>query len=387
LRLRIGILTGGGDVPGLNPCIKAVTCTAFEQGWDVIGIRRGWSGLLDYDPDDATSAARCLYPLSPKVVRTIDRGGGTILHTSRITPEKVKSEDVPAFLAGRYEVSPGKGTVDCTDHILDVIDRLGIDAMIPIGGDGTLSFAARLHREGVKIMSVPKTMDNDVYGTDYCIGFSTAVSRSVEDISGLRTSAGSHERIAIVELFGRFSGETALVSGYLADVDRTLIAEQPFDIARLSELLAKDRAENPSNYAMVVISEGATIEGGEIVQRGPADAHGNRKLGGIGQIVSDEVHRITGISTITQNLGYLMRAGPPDALDRMVAKSYGIMAVQLLSEGRHGLMMALRNGSYTAVPADTCLQGQKRVDIAAFYDAKAYRPRIARTCGMPMFLY
>lgn len=387
MRLRIGILTGGGDVPGLNPCIKAVTCTAAEQGWDVIGIRRGWSGLLEYDPDDETSAARCLYPLSPKAVRTIDRAGGTILHTSRVTPEKVTPEQVPAFLAGRYETSPDKGTVDCTGHILDAIDRLKIDAMVPIGGDGTLSFAARLHREGVRIMSVPKTMDNDVYGTDCCIGFSTAVSRSVEDIGGLRTSAGSHERIAIVELFGRFSGETALVSGYLADVDRTLIAEQPFDIARLAELLARDRSENPSNYAMVVISEGATMEGGEIVQRGPADAHGNRKLGGIGQIVSDEVSRRTGISTITQNLGYLMRAGPPDALDQMVAKSYGMMAVQLLSEGRHGLMMALRNGSYTAVPADTCLQGQKRVDIAAFYDVAAYRPRIARAYGMPMFLY
>jgi len=385
--LRIGVLTGGGDVPGLNPCIKAVTTTAAEQGWETLGIRRGWSGLLHYNVDDETSAARCLYPLTPRAVRTIDRAGGTVLHTSRVTPEKVKPADVPAFLAGRFKPSPATGLVDCTQHILDIIEHLGIDAMVPIGGDGTLSFAARLHREGVRIMSVPKTMDNDVYGTDCCIGFSTAVSRSVEDINGLRTSAGSHERIAVVELFGRLSGETALVSGYLADVDRTIIAEQPFDVERLAELLARDRADNPSNYAMVVISEGATIKGGNVIQRGPADAHGNRKLGGIGQIVSDEVSRLTGISTISQELGYLMRAGPPDALDQMVAKSYGMMAVQLLSEGRHGLMMALRKGSYTAVPADTCLEGQKRVDIEAFYDVERYRPRIARAYGMPMFLY
>jgi len=385
--LRIGILTGGGDVPGLNPCIKAVTLTAAEQGWETVGIRRGWSGLLNFDTNDAESRANCLFPLSPQSVRTIDRAGGTILHTSRVTPEKVKPADVPAFLADRFPVSPATGLVDCTQHILDVIDHLGLDAMVPIGGDGTLSFAARLHREGVKIMSVPKTMDNDVFGTDCCIGFSTAVSRSIEYVNGLRTSVGSHERIAVVELFGRFSGETALVAGYLADVDRTLIAEQPFDIERLADLIARDRNDNPSLYAMVVISEGATMEGGRVIERGPADAHGNRKLGGIGEIVSDELNRITGISTISQNLGYLMRAGPPDALDQMVAKSYGMMAIQLLSEGKHGLMMALRNGSYTAVPADTCLQGQKRVDIDAFYDVKTYRPRIARTYGMPMFLY
>ena len=385
--MRIGILTGGGDVPGLNPCIKAVTCTAAEQGWETIGIRRGWSGLLNFDVTDESSQSRCLYPLSPQSVRTIDRAGGTILHTSRVTPEKVKPTDLPTFLVERFPASPATGMVDCTRHIIDVIDHLGIDAMVPIGGDGTLSFAARLHREGVKIMSVPKTMDNDVFGTDCCIGFSTAVSHSVEYINGLRTSAGSHERIAVVELFGRFSGETALVSGYLADVDRTLIAEQPFDIERLAELIVRDRADNPSNYAMVVISEGATIEGKKIVERGPADAYGNRKLGGIGEILSDELKRITGINTISQNLGYLMRAGPPDALDQMVAKSYGMMAIQLLSEGKHGLMMALRNGSYTAVPADTCLQGQKRVDIDAFYDVQAYRPRIAKTYGMPMFLY
>jgi 6-phosphofructokinase 1 len=364
--MRIGVLTGGGDVPGLNPCIKAVTRTASELGWEVVGIRRGWNGLLNINMDDKTSAAEWLMPLTPKNVRTIDRAGGTILHTSRINPEKVNPADVPAFLSGRYAASPGDGTVDCTAHVL---------------------IAARLYREGVKVMSIPKTMDNDVYGTDCCIGFSTAVSRSSEHINRLRTSAGSHERIAVIELFGRNSGETALISGYLADVDRTLIAELPFDTLRLAELLVKDRADNPSNYAMVVISEGAKMLGGEVVQRGPADAYGNRKLGGIGQILGDELSRITGIDTITQNLGYIMRSGAPDALDQMVAKSYGMMAIQILSGDKHGLMMALRDGKYTTVPADTCLQGQKRVDIDELYDVEAYRPRITRAFGKPMFLY
>jgi len=385
--MRIGVLTGGGDVPGLNPCIKAVTRTASELGWDVVGIRRGWNGLLNFNVDDETRAAEWLMPRNPKNVRTIDRAGGTILHPSRSNPEKVMPADVPAFLKGRFAASPSGGTVDCTAHVLKVIEDLKIDALVPIGGDGTLSFAARLYRENIKIMSIPKTMDNDVYGTDCCIGFSTAVSRSSEHINRLRTSVGSHERIAVIELFGRNSGETALISGYLADVDRTLIAELPFDTHRLAELLVKDRADNPSNYAMVVISEGAKMLGGEVVQHGPIDAYGNRRLGGIGQILGDELSRITGIGTITQNLGYMMRSGVPDALDQMVAKSYGIMAVQLLSGDQHGLMMALRDGKYTTVPADTCLQGRKRVDIDELYDVEAYRPRITRVFGKPMFLY
>lgn len=374
-------------MPGLNPCIKAATRSAAALGWETVGVLRGWQGLLSFNPDDSSSEGRCIRPLNAKSVRTIDRTGGTILHTSRVTPEKVKPADVPAFLQGRYPTSADTGLVDCTSHILDVIEFLGIDALVPIGGDGTLSFAARLHREGVKIMSVPKTMDNDVFGTDYCIGFSTAVSRSVEYLNALRTSVGSHERIAVVELFGRFSGETALVSGYLADADRILIAEQPFNLARLAELIMKDRSDNPSNYAMAVISEGAKFEGGGVVERGPADAYGNRKLGGIGELVSDGLQRLTGVSTISQNLGYLMRAGQPDALDQMVAKSFGMMAIQLLADGKNGLMMALRNGSYTAVPADTCLQGQKRLDIDALYDTETYRPNIAQAYGMPMFLY
>jgi 6-phosphofructokinase 1 len=385
--MRIGILTGGGDVPGLNPCIKAMTRRASELGWEVVGFRRGWSGLLHFNPDDETSASEWLMPLTPKDVRTIDRTGGTVLHTSRTNPGKVKPEDLPEFLQNRFPAPDDGVTIDCTAHVLKVIEHLKIDALAVIGGDDTLSYGARLHREGVRIMSVPKTMDNDVYGTDYCIGFSTAVSRSVEHINALRTSAGSHERLAVIELFGRYSGETALISGYLADVHRVLIAEVPFDVDRLAGFLVADRADNPSNYAMVVVSEGTQMTGGEVVARGEADAYGHRKLGGVGQLLSEELKRITGINIISQGLGYLMRAGAPDALDQMVANSFGTMAAQLLADGKHGLMMALHDGKYTTVPGDTCIQGEKRVDIDAFYDVEAYRPRIARVLGKPMFLY
>ena len=384
--MRIGILTGGGDVPGLNPCIKAVTRRALELGWDVVGFRRGWAGPLNFNPDDETAAIKWLMPLTLNDVRTIDRTGGTILHTSRTNPENLRPTEVPAFLLDKGS-KRDDGSVDCTAHVLKVIEHLKIDALVVIGGDDTLSYGARLHREGVKLISVPKTMDNDVNGTDYCIGFSTAVSRSIELINALRTSTGSHERLAVIELFGRNCGETALISGYLADVDRVLIAEQPFDVSRVAELLVKDRADNPSNYAMVVISEGATMLGGEVIEEGEPDAYGHRKLGGIGQILSAELKHITGINIISQNLGYIMRSGAPDALDQMVAKSYGMMAIQLLSGDKHGLMMALRDGKYTTVPADTCLQGEKRVDIDEFYDVEAYRPHITRTFGKPMFLY
>lgn len=383
--MRIGILTGGGDVPGLNPCIKAATRAAESFGWEMIGFRRGWAGPLNYNPDDKAGSEHLLMPLDRARTRTIDRTGGTILHTSRTKPSKVKKEDVPSFVKGA--TLNEDGTYDCTAHVLRVMESVGIDALIPIGGDDTLSYGARLYQEGMKTMSIPKTMDNDVFGTDYCIGFSTAVTRSIDSITGLRTSTGSHERIAVVELFGRNSGETALMSGALADADRVLIAEVPFDVNRVAELLAADRAANPSNYSMVCVSEGAQMEGGEIIERGEADAYGHRKLGGIGQLLGDEIKRITGINIISQNLGYIMRAGAPDALDQMVSRSYGTMAVQLLAQGQHGLMMALRDGNYTTVPGDTCIQGEKRVDIEAFYDTETYRPRVEQILGKPMFMY
>jgi len=383
--MRIGILTGGGDVPGLNPCIKAATHRAEALGWEIIGFRRGWAGPLNYNPDDKAGSEHLLMPLDRQRVRTINRTGGTILHTSRTKPSKVKKEDVPAFVTDAVENEDG--TFDCTAHVLRVMESVGIDALLPIGGDDTLSYGARLHQEGMKTMSIPKTMDNDVFGTDYCIGFSTAVTRSVDAITGLRTSTGSHERIAVIELFGRNSGETALMSGTLADVDRVLIAEVPFEVTRLAEQLVADRAANPSNYSMVCVSEGAQMLGGEIVERGEADAYGHRKLGGVGQMLGEEIKRITGVNIISQTLGYIMRSGAPDALDQMVARSYGTMAVQLLAEGEHGRMMALRDGRYTTVPGDTCIQGEKRVDIDAFYDVETYRPRVDKVLGKPMFMY
>ncbi len=384
--MRIAILTGGGDVPGLNPCIKAITLGAARQGWDVIGFRRGWAGPLHYDPANPKDSEAHLFRLNRDSTRTIDRTGGTILHSSRTNPAKMKAADLPAFLDSSG-LPQKDGRFDATAHILKVLEALKIDALVAIGGDDTLSYAARLHREGMAVMAAPKTMDNDVYGTDYCIGFSTAVSRSVEMVQALRTPTGSHERIGVIELFGRNCGETALMTGYLADADRTLIAEVPFDIEKLAGLLARDRADNPSHYAMVVLSEGAQMQEGRIVERGQEDAYGHRKLGGIGEMVGEEIARLTGIGVMNQKLGYLMRGGPPDALDQMVARNYGAMVVQLLAEGKHGLMAAIQGGRYTTVPVDSCIQGTRRVDVPALYDIDDYRPRIARIADKPMFLY
>ncbi|HEX9260206.1 MAG TPA: 6-phosphofructokinase, partial [Acidimicrobiales bacterium] len=345
-----------------------------------------WAGVLHYDLDDPSAAAEWVEPLTPKSVRTIDRYGGTHLHTSRTNPQKVRPKDLPKFLEGRFPEND-EGRIDCTPYVLKVLDELGVEALVPIGGDDTLSFAVRLHREGVRVVGVPKTMDNDVFGTDYCIGFSTAVTRSVEYIHALRTPAGSHERIAVVELFGRNSGETALISGYLADVDRALISEVPFDVERLAELLVDDRRRNPSSYAVVVVSEGATMLGGQIVEYGQEDAYGHKKLGGIGQAVGDALKQITGIDIVNQQLAYLMRAGAPDSLDRMVAVSYGSLAVQQLQRGHAGVMVALQNGVYTTVPIDTCVSGIKRVDVDELYDSDTYRPRVGHLLGKPMFLY
>lgn len=382
--MKVGILTGGGDVPGLNACIKAATNRASEEGHIVVGIRRGWAGLLETDPDDPESIAENTTPLNPAVVRTIDRTGGTFLHTSRTNPAKVKPEDEPAFLRADGE---GEEPRDHTPHVLKVIDRLGIDALIPIGGDDTLSFALRLHDEGVPVVAIPKTMDNDVHGTDYCIGFSTAVTRTVNFIHQLRTSAGSHERLAVVEVFGRYSGETSLVSAYLAGVDRAIISEVPFDIERLARFLMDDREANPSRYAMMTISEGAQMVGGEMVMGGREDAYGHRKLGGIGQVTGEALRQITGQGIIYQQLGYLMRSGTPDSLDLMVAINYAVMAADLVIDGQYGRLVALRNGNYVNVPIGVTRQGVKRVDVGALYDADNYRPKIRHVDGKPMFLY
>jgi 6-phosphofructokinase 1 len=382
--MKVGILTGGGDVPGLNACIKAATMRAFEEGHEVVGIRRGWGGLLQCDPDDVESVAANIVKLDPTAVRTIDRTGGTVLHTSRTNPAKVRPSEEPAFLRdGRDDDEPR----DHTGHVVKVLGALGIDAMLPIGGDDTLSFALRLHDEGVPVVAIPKTMDNDVHGTDYCIGFSTAVTRTVNFIHQLRTSAGSHERLAVVEVFGRYSGETSLVSAYLSGVERAIISEVPFEIERLASLLMDDKRRNPSGYAMMTISEGAVLVGGEMVLGGKEDAFGHRKLGGVGQVTGELLHEITHEGIINQQIGYLMRSGSPDSLDLMVAINYAVMAADLLVQGQTGRLVALRNGNYANVPIDVTRQGVKRVDVGALYDVQAYRPKIRHVDGKPMFLY
>lgn len=382
--MRIGILTGGGDVPGLNACIKAVVNRVADEGHQVVGIRRGWGGLSDLNPDDDTTFDRNLIELDPNTVRTVDRTGGTFLHTSRTNPAKVKPEEVLPFLKDRFH---GDGPQDLTPHVLRVLEHQKIDVLIPIGGDDTLSYGLRMHDEGVPVIAVPKTMDNDVHGTDYCIGFSTAVTRGVQFIHNLRTATGSHERIAVVELFGRYSGETSLITGYLAGVDRTVISEVPFEIGKLGPLLVKDKERNPSNYSMVTISEGARLEEGEMLLAGEADAYGHRKLGGIGALTAELLKEQTGQDTIYQQIGYLMRSGAPDSLDLMVATNYAVMAADLAIEGASGRMVALRGGTYTHVPISVTREGVKRVDVDELYDAEAYRPKVRHVLGKPMFLY
>jgi len=388
--MKIGILTGGGDVPGLNPCIKAVVNRAVDEGHEVIGIRRGWGGLLWFNPDEPETRARYTVPLDKVQVRTVDRTGGTFLHTSRTNPAKVKSKDVPEFLRDPEHPEAEEADPrlrDFTPHVMRNLEILGIDTLIPIGGDDTLSFGERLHSEGVPVVAIPKTMDNDVYGTDYCIGFSTAVTRSVQFINQLRTSTGSHERIAVIELFGRNSGETSLISSYLADVDRAIISEVPFDPEKLADLVMKDKRANPSNYAMVTISEGAHMVGGKVIEYGEADSYGHRKLGGIGEITGHALQQITGENIISQRVGYLMRSGAPDALDLMVAINYANLAVDLIIGGASGRMVALRDGTYTHVPMSTVTSGVKRVDVDELYDKKVYRPKVRHVLGKPMFLY
>ncbi len=384
----LGILTGGGDVPGLNPAMKAVIISALEAEYKVIGIRRGWGGLLNYNLDEPSTHDYYTRNLQKDDVRTIDRTGGTFLHTSRTNPQNVRAKSVPSFLKNSTlgKVVDGEGTMDYTDHILKVIEHLGIDVLVPIGGDDTLSYGVRLHREGLPVVAIPKTMDNDVFGTDYCIGFSTAVTRSVEFITNMRTSVGSHERIGIVELFGRNSGETSLISAYLSYVDRAIITEVPFDINKLCELLMEDKRNNPSNYAIMTISEGAIMSGSEVVETGEADAFGHRKLGGVGEISADMIKRITGQDIMYQQVAYLMRSGAPDSLDRMVAMSFGNLAGQLIRRKETGKMVALHGGKYTTVPIDMILTGKKRVDVPSYYDVEKYRPNIKDFMGVPMFL-
>lgn len=384
---RVGILTGGGDVPGLNVAIKAVVDRSQDKNIDVVGLRRGWYSVVGINPDDPKTIREFTENLNMKRVRTIDRTGGTFLHSSRTNPSNMKPEDIPDHVPESDRVVKEDGRVDITSYALKVLEALNLDALIPIGGDDTLSYAARLNEEGYLVVAIPKTMDNDVFGTDYCIGFSTAVTRSIENITAVRTVCGSHERIGVVELFGRNSGETSLFAAYLADVDRAIISEVPFDLDKLINYLKKDRRNNPSNYAIMTISEGAYVEGGEIVQSGEADAYGHQKLGGIGQIVAQEIKARSGMHTVYQQLAYLMRSGSPDSLDRMVAVSFGNLALDQVNLGHTGRMVALQQGNYTTVPLPMVISAKKTVDVSALYDAKHYKPRVKDMLGKPMFLY
>jgi 6-phosphofructokinase 1 len=384
--MRLAILTGGGDVPGLNACIKAAVVRAADDGHSMLGVRRGWAGLLEYDPDDERSWTASVMPLDLRTVRTIDRTGGTFLHSSRTNPASVRPSELPAFLRGRCPATEG-GMVDATAHVQRVVKHLGLDALIAIGGDDTLGFAGHLSETGVPVVAIPKTMDNDVFGTDYCIGFSTAVTRSVEMIHQLRSSIGSHERLGVVELFGRNSGETSLLTAYLAGVDRAIISEVPFDPERLARMLVQDKAANPSNYAIVTVSEGAQVQGGGVLETGEPDAYGHRKLGGIGVELAAALKRLTGEEILVQQLSYLMRSGAPDSLDLMVAVNYATMAVSLISRGETGCMVVLRRGTYGSVPLRRVREGTKRVDVDELYDVEAYRPKVRNVEDKPMFLY
>ena len=384
---RIGILTGGGDVPGLNAAIKAFVWRMLDEPCEIVGLRRGWASLLNIIPDPTADNSAWILPLNKVLTRAIDRTGGTVLHTSRINPSISKAEDIPAHLVAERGEPDERGRYDLTRAALRVVEYLNLDCLVALGGDGTLTFARRLHEEGVPMMAIPKTMDNDVFGTDYCLGFSTAVTRSVMFINDLRTSAGSHERFLVVELFGRNSGETCLLASYLSGVDRAIIAEVPFDPDVLYDMLARDKTENPSNYAVVAISEGARTTTGGLVESGPADAAGQRKLGGIGGALAEHLEKLGREKVIYQRLAYLMRSGAPDSLDLIVARNYGSLTADLLRRGQSGQLVGVVDGRYAAVPISVTGDGKKRVDVARFYDPQEYRPKVAEVLGMPMFLH
>lgn len=387
--MKIAMLTGGGDVPGLNPALKGLAQGALDEGWEVIGIHNGWQGLLHLQPDDPDSVATWTRRLDRETIRKLDRTGGTFLHSSRTNPGNVSEKDTPAHLKASKLGTPKpnkSGVTDFTAHVLHNLSALGVDVLFPIGGDDTLSYGERLYKEGFSVIGIPKTMDNDVHGTDYCLGFATCVARSVEYLNNLRTCSGSHERIAVVECMGRNSGATALYPGYLASVDRSLIAEVPFDIHRLADFVMADKKRNPSGYAMVTISEGATMLGGATIESGDADAYGHRKLGGIGQVTGDALKKITGEGIIYQNLGYLVRAGAPDPIDVMVTYNFANLAIELARKKQFGNLVRLKDGVYGYAPMSILSEGKKTIETDLFYDKAQYRAKIKSVLGMPMYL-
>ncbi|MHC4083126.1 MAG: 6-phosphofructokinase [Planctomycetota bacterium] len=386
----IGILTGGGDVPGLNPAIRAVTVRALREGYRVVGIRRGWAGLVDVVPDKGADNSSHVQVLTEDVVNRAGRTGGTFLHTSRTRPSHLPAPVVPPRLADTYDQEIN----DVTPAVLENLEFLGIDYLIPIGGDDTLSYAQRLHEEGVKVVAVPKTMDNDVPGTDYCIGFSTCVTRTIQLTHQLRTTAGSHERFLVIEVFGRYAGYTALLPTMAGAADRCVIPEYPFDIELLAELLARDRAKHPSRYSVVLVSEGArmleqemTFEGGE------TDQYGHRRLGGIGDRVAASLKECSvkynegrRINVVNQRLSYLVRCGDPDALDSIVPMAFGNIALGLVLSGTFGRLVCVRNGVYDSVPIDVVTGRKKVVDVAKFYRGERLRPAYKTLIRHPLFI-
>jgi 6-phosphofructokinase 1 len=386
----IGILTGGGDVPGLNPAIRAVTIRALREGYQVVGIRRGWGGLVDIIREKDADNSSNFTILNEDVVNRAGRTGGTFLHTSRTNPTRIKLENVPKHLVEKFHEDRN----DLTGEVLKNLDFLGIDYLIPIGGDDTLSYGVRLFKEGFKVIAIPKTMDNDVPGTDYCIGFSTCVTRTIALTNSLRTIAGSHERIMVLEVFGRYAGFTAMLPAMAGAANRCVIPEWKFNIERLTELLVYDRNRNPSKYAIVLVSEGAMFEGGEMVfQDASTDAFGHAKLGGIGDLVSAEIQNRNAkynngvtINTINQKLGYMVRGGDPDAIDSIVPMAFGNLALDLLLKGYHGRLVTLKDGTYDNVPLDVVTGSKKTVNVNRFYDKDRYRPIYENFQMKPLFI-
>ena len=386
----IGILTGGGDVPGLNPAIRAVTIRARREGYEVIGIRRGWAGTINIIRDKKADNSNNFQVLTDEIVNKAGRTGGTFLHTSRTNPSRVAKEDVPEHLKDTYNEDMN----DLTPEVLKNLDFLGVDYMIPIGGDDTLSYGARLYREGFKVVAIPKTMDNDVPGTDYCIGFSTCVTRTIQIANNLRTSAGSHERVLVMEVFGRYAGFTAMLPTMAGVASRCVIPEYRFKMDLLTDLLVSDRRMNPSRYSVVLVSEGAMFEDGEMVfQNDIKDAFGHAKLGGFGALVAAEFKRLSPeynngkkINVIYQKLSYMTRGGDPDAIDSIVPMAYGNLALDLILEGIHGRLVVLKNGRYDNMPVEIVTSSKKLVNVEKHYNTERLRPFYKKFEMQPLFI-
>ncbi len=386
----LGILTGGGDVPGLNPAIRGVTIRALREGYRVIGFRRGWAGLIDIIRDKKADNSNNFIELTEEIVNKAGRTGGTFLHTSRTRPSHVKKAVVPDHLKETYTEDDN----DLTPEVLKNLEWVGIDFLIPIGGDDTLSYGVRLYTEGFKVVALPKTMDNDVPGTDYCIGFSTCVTRTIQLANTLRTSAGSHERFLVMEVFGRYAGFTAMLPTMAGAASRCVIPEYKFDMEQLAELMNYDRLKNPSRYSMLLVSEGAMFEGGEMVfQDATTDAYGHKKLGGIGDLVSEELKRMSPkynngktVNIINQKLGYMVRGGDPDAIDSIVPMAYGNMAFDLIKQKIHGRLVVLKNGRYDNVPIDIVTSKKKLVNVGRHYNTERLRPYYNSFEMQPLFI-